>query len=78
MNAQQIPEWQKRLVHERVCRDALIACGNAAPTRPDPTNGLIQVRPVLKFNGKVYSEYLNGKGHTHSDYSLCACAGRQQ
>lgn len=65
-------DWEKRLAHERTCRDALVACGNRAPSRPDPEGGLVTVQ-VRVFKGAVYFDFIKQRGHDHAEYNMCVC-----
>lgn len=68
------PEWELRLEHERAIRDALVACGNTPPDRPDPEGGLIPI-DGRKFNGAIYWPFLEARGHNNGDFGLCKCRG---
>lgn len=68
-------EWEKHLAHERVCRDALVECGNPAPTKPDPVNGLVRVEARI-FNGRVFFAHLKKHGHTAATFNTCECRNK--
>ena len=65
--------WEKRLAHAKVCRDALVACGNPAPKEPDPKGGLMHVI-CQRFDGKTFFKHLNERGHTDAEYERCLCS----
>jgi hypothetical protein len=66
-------DWKKHLKHQRDDRDALVACGNPAPSRPDPDGGLIEVKPRI-FHGKIYNDFMRERGHTTVDFYKCECS----
>ena len=65
--------WQQMLAHEKVCRDALVACGNQAPEEPDPPGGFFAVNARM-FNEEIYFTYLNEHNHTHTEFDKCVCS----
>lgn len=66
-------DWRVRLEHARVCRDALVECGNKQPTSPDPDGGLITVECRF-FNGRVFFGFLKERNHTDGDFDACKCS----
>lgn len=64
--------WQILLNHARAVRNALVACGNSAPTRPDPAGGLVNVEQ-RKFNGVVFWKSMEDQGHNASTPEACKC-----
>lgn len=66
-------DWQKRLAHAKALRDAAVACGNPKPTTPDPEGGLVQVK-VLKYNGKIFWNFMKEHNHSDTEYELCSCS----
>ena len=69
-------EWEKHLQHERVSRDALVKCGNPAPSEPDPEGGLIPVQ-AHTFKGDIYWAYLEERGHNNAIYERCKCKNKK-
>lgn len=65
--------WPAQLAHERVVRDAWVACGNPAPTQPDPPGGLIRVEPRV-FNAKTFHAFMVGAGHDNAVFEACRCS----
>lgn len=68
-------EWEKRLAHAKADRDALVACGNPAPNRPDPPGGMIPVK-ALRFSTAIYTNFMRPLGHTTIEYENCLCGRR--
>jgi hypothetical protein len=66
------PQWQIRLAHERAVRDALVACGNEAPYKPDPAGGLYHVTPRV-FVGAKFWPVMKAAGHDAAEIDKCKC-----
>jgi hypothetical protein len=64
--------WQILLAHAKAVRNALIACGNPAPTRPDPHGGLVNVS-MRRFNGTIFWKSMEEQGHNASTPDKCKC-----
>lgn len=65
-------DWKKELEHARAVRNALVACGNPAPSRPDPEGGVVNVQQ-RKFNGEIFWKSMNEQGHDASLPEKCKC-----
>ena len=67
-------EWQLRLEHEKVVRDALLACGNKkASEEPDGPGYLIPVTEISIFIGKTFWKVMEKNGHNKSRFEECQC-----
>lgn len=64
--------WQIRLAHDRVVRDALVACGNPAPIKPDPPGGLVQIQAKI-FKSKEFWDHMLKHQHTAGSVLDCSC-----
>jgi hypothetical protein len=70
----QIP-WQTRLAHDRVVRDALVACGNPVPPELDPPGGLIPVQGKI-FKGSVFWAHMEQHRHSSANVLECCCRNK--
>lgn len=69
--------WEKRLKHDRVVRDALVDCGNKKPDRPDPPGGLIEVQPLV-YNSEIFWKHLTENGHDGYCFVDCSCSREER
>lgn len=64
--------WELMLEHAKAERDALVACGNPAPTKPDPPGGMVPVSD-RRYKAKEYWSVMKARGHTSVLFETCAC-----
>ncbi len=65
--------WEKRLLHARCYRDALVKCGNHPPDREDPPGRVVLVE-ARRFVGVVVFKHMRDCGHTTIRFEDCDCA----
>lgn len=65
-------QWEKHLAHERAVRDAFVACGNPAPTVPDPEGCVITVIPRI-YIGEKFWQSMEKSGHNTVRVWNCQC-----
>jgi len=68
-----VEKWQLDLAHDRAKRDAFVACGNPAPSRPDPPSGLIEVK-ATRYVARIFWGVMEAAGHDHSEMQSCKCS----
>lgn len=72
-------DWEKQLAHAKAIRNATAICNDVSlASIQDPQGGLKLLKPhqQLKFNGKMFWDYMNDHGHDSADINRCKCMRR--
>lgn len=71
-------DWETRLAHNRVLRDAIALCNGVPLNFTDPPGALVHLRPSQQrtYDGKTVRAHLTQHGHSSPDFATCTCRGK--